>query len=184
MTELQLQAIGLTLNDWATFSPEEKLYLDISELLAEIAELRWVDLEAGQLEIPMEEYPVQFPCGLVDFPSSEYQDETHGNQAGLMNITIRLAVDMYEDLHMIDGATAPDRGAGVKGINIKTKIHQKLHGMETDYSSPMVRTSVQTERRDDGLKVWAINYQCAVKDDSAARLYNSYTGAVPDVDKG
>lgn len=181
MTEVQLNALGLTQEDWSTFGPFEKLYLDLSELLTNIEELRWIDLEAGQLEIPVENYPVQFPCALIDFPNTEFQDELQGNQQALMVVNLRIGVDLYEDLHMIDGESAVDRGTAVKRLQIITKVHALVHGFETDYSTPLRRSGMQTERRDDGIKVFSLAYMCAAKDDSAADVYTSFTEAALEV---
>lgn len=181
MTQLQLQALGITLQEWTAFGPFEKMYLDLSELLSAVDELRWIDLEAGQLEMPLQSYPVQFPCALIDFPSTEYQDETHRNQQGIMTIQLRIGIDLYEDLHMIEGATASDRGTAIKRLHLITKIHAAVQGFETDYSTPLTRSSIQAERRDDGIKVFILVYGCAAKDDSAAVRYNQFTGAALEV---
>lgn len=183
MTEAKLISLGLTLEDWESFGPLEKLFLDIGDLLGEIQELRWIDIEAGQLEMPTESYPVQFPCALIDFPDSQFQDETHLNQQGLIQVAIRLGIDLYEDLHMIDGNDASDKGTAVKRLNLSTRVHQKLQGFETDYSSPLVRRGIQSERRDDGIKVFQLFYECAAKDDSAAKIYNAYTEAQLHINK-
>jgi hypothetical protein len=184
MTELQLNALGLTLSDWDSFGIDEKLYLDLSQLLSGIEDLRWIDLEAGQLEAPLENYPVQFPCALIDFPNTDFQDEGYGNQQALVTVQLRVAVDVYEDSQVIDGTSTPDRGKAVKRLNIPTQIHQLLHGFETDYSNPLVRMNRQTERRDDLLKVFTVTYGCAAKDSIAAKVFNQYTGAALEVDRG
>ncbi|MDP1812354.1 MAG: hypothetical protein Q8K66_13210 [Sediminibacterium sp.] len=184
MTQEQLTALGITAEEYAVFGVYEKMFLDISERLSELLDLRWIDIEAGQLEVPMESYPVQFPCALIDFPQSEFQDETHGNQQGLMFVQIRLGIDLYEDLHMVDGNDAPEKGVAIKRLQIITKVHKLLQGFETEYSTPMSRTGIQSERRDDGIKVFVLMYGCAAKDDSAAEVYAMKTGVMVNIVKG
>jgi hypothetical protein len=184
MTELQLTALGITLEDYATFGPYEKLFLDVSQQLSTIDDLRWIDLEAGQLEIPEESYPVQFPCALIDFPQSDFLNEQHGNQQANMFIQVRIGIDLYEDLHMVDGNDAPDKGTAIKRLQLITKLHQCLHKFETEYSTPLMRTGITTERRDDGIKVFGCMYACCAKDDSAAVVVRTFTGAGFEFTKG
>lgn len=184
MTTEQLTELGLTQEDWASFSPFEKLFIDISERLSAEEDLRWIDLEAGQLEIPEEEWPVQFPCALIDFPNTDFIDESRGNQQGNFMVQIRLGIDLYEDLHMVDGNDSPDKATAIKRLQILTRIHKLLHGFETEYCTPLTRTGIQTERRDDGIKVFAMIYVCAAKDDSAAEVQTQITGVQLSVNKG
>ncbi len=185
MTTEQLTALGISQEEWDSFGPYEKMFLDISQVLSEnVTDLRWIDIEAGQLEIPEENYPVQFPCSLIDFVQMEASNELLGNQQLDMFIQVRLGLDLYEDLHMVDGKDAPDRGTALKRLNLITRIHKVLHGFETDYSTPLVRTSITTERRDDGIKVFALIYACAAKDDSAATVVTVQTGTNLKVQRG
>lgn len=155
----------------------EKLFKDISDRLADqVEELRWVDLEFGQLEIPEESYPVQFPCALIDFPDIPFSDEGYGNQQGLVTAQIRVGLDLYEDYHIIDGNDAPQRETAFNRLQILNKIHKALHGWEGDYFNPLTRVSLQSERRDDGVKVFAMYYQTMAKDDSAAKVYEEING--------
>ncbi|MBS1641562.1 MAG: hypothetical protein JSR11_03705 [Bacteroidetes bacterium] len=146
----------------------DKLFKSIANRLSNIEELRWIDLEVGQLEIPLESYPVQFPCALIDFPVIDAQQELERNQQLLTTIQIRIGIDLYEDLHMVDGNATPDREAALERLQILTKVHKCLQGYEEDYFTPLVRMNVQTERRDDGIKVFSILYGTVAKDDSAA----------------
>jgi hypothetical protein len=171
MTINDLDVLGISPDEWAAMGPIERLYLDVSQLLGTLDEVRWIELECGQLEIPEESYPVQFPCVLIDFPEAQFENETHGNQQGLINVQLRLGIDLYEDLHMVDGRDAPDKGMAIKRLALITRLHKLLHGFETDYSTKLVRTTVSSERRDDGIKVFSLLYGCAAKDDTAADVF-------------
>ncbi|MGQ0737649.1 MAG: hypothetical protein ACT4OJ_01190 [Bacteroidota bacterium] len=162
----------------------DKIYKDVSDRLTDkVATMRWIELEYGQLEIPEENYPVQFPCSLIDISFPECQDETHGNQQVVVQITVRTAIDPYEDLMVIDGAGVPDQQAALEKLGLFVDVYKALHGFETDYMTPLVRTSLMPERRDDGLKVVAQTFMAAAKDDSAARIVTEYTGATLEVEK-
>ena len=171
ITQITLDKFELTADEYNELGFIEKLFLHLSEQLATVGEFSWIDLECGQLEIPTETYPITFPCALIDFPSAETQDETLGNQQALPSIQIRVGIDLYEDLHMAEGNAAPDRATAIKRISLITKVHKVLQGYEEDFFTPLSRTGIQTERRDDGIKVFALQYSCAAKDDSAAKEY-------------
>ena len=162
----------------------DKIYKDISDRLTDkVAAMRWIELEYGQLEIPEENYPVQFPCSLIDINFNECQDELEGNQQVMVQITVRVGIDLYEDLMVIDGAGVPDQAAALEKLQLVIDVHKALHRFETDYMTPLVRTAMTTERRDDGLKVFALVYMAAVKDDSAAKVATIYTGAGLELEK-
>lgn len=184
MTIEKLQDLGLTEADWKALGPLEKMYMDLSDLLAGITGIRWVEMEYGQLEIPEDSWPVPFPCVLIDFPDTDFSDDSRLNQQGILTVQLRIAIDLYEDLYMVDGADSPDKGKAIKAINLPTLIFQSVHGFETNYSNPLTRIRQTTERRDDGLKVFMQTYTCAVKDDSAAYRQGIYTGAQLSVKKG
>lgn len=166
----------MTPQERALLGPVEKLFLDISDRLATVDDIEWIDLEAGQLEIPEETYPVQFPCVLIDFPSAEFENETQGNQQATLMVQVKLGIDLYEDLHMSDGNATPDRDTAVNRLGLITKIHKVLHGFEGDYFTPLVRMGFQTERRDDGIKVFTLLYGTGAKDDSACKVATVATG--------
>jgi hypothetical protein len=168
-----LEKFDLTFAEYNELGFIEKLFLHLSEQLATIDAFAWIDLESGQLEIPLESYPIPFPCVLIDFPVAETQDEAYRNQQAICTIQIRIAIDLYEDLHMVEGNAAPDRAIAIKRLGLITKVHKCLQGYEEDFFTPLCRSSIQTEKRDDGIKVFSLFYGCAAKDDSAAVVVES-----------
>lgn len=161
------------------------IYKDVSDRITDkVSAMRWIELEYGQLEIPEENYPVQFPCTLIDISFTECTDETEGNQQVMVQITVRTAIDLYEDLMVIDGAGVPDQAAALERLRLVIDVHKALHKFETEYMTPLVRASLTTERRDDGLKVFSQTYMAVAKDDSAARIATIYTGADLELEKG
>jgi hypothetical protein len=149
----------------------------VKRLQTEIPELRWIDLEGGQLEAPEESYPVQFPAVFIDFPSIQYQSLQRGAQQGIATIAIRVAFDIYEDFH----GTAPDIETAANRLQLLNSIHKALHGYsgmalevkntegevtgyEDNYFSRMVRQSMTAEKRSDGLKVYEISFLTNLRD--------------------
>ena len=77
-----------------------ELFKDIADRLKDqVPELKWIDMEWGQLEIPEESYPVQFDCALISFPDIPWEQLGLNVQEGLVQILIRIGVDLYSDTH-------------------------------------------------------------------------------------
>jgi hypothetical protein len=162
----------------------DRLFKNIADRLNIIQELRWIDLEYGQLEIPEDSYPVQFPCALIDFPEMSFDNEGNLNQQAMVAIQVRIGIDLYEDFHIVDGQAAIDRETALQRLQIVNKVYTALHGYEEDYFTPLIRTSLGTERRDDGIKVFVIVFQCAAKDDTAARSVQMRSPVTMNLKKG
>jgi hypothetical protein len=84
----------------------EEIFIAIMERIAEkIPELSYIDEDYGQLEAGAEEdhYPVTFPCVLIGNAESDWNDLGYGVQKSESFITIRLAVDCYDDTHYTSG---------------------------------------------------------------------------------
>ena len=84
----------------------EEIFIAIMERIAGMMpELSCIDEDYGQLEAGAEEdhYPVTFPCVLIGNTESDWNDLGYGVQKSESLITIRLAVDCYDDTHYTSG---------------------------------------------------------------------------------
>jgi hypothetical protein len=61
--------------------------------------LSLIDEDYGQLETNTDTYPVTFPCCLIGNADTDWQDLTGSVQRGDATITVRLAIDCYDDTH-------------------------------------------------------------------------------------
>ena len=78
----------------------EEIFIAIMERIAGMMpELSCIDEDYGQLEAGAEEdhYPVTFPCVLIGNTESDWNDLGYGVQKSESLITIRLAIDCYDD---------------------------------------------------------------------------------------
>lgn len=153
----------------------------VQRLRNEVPDIRWIDLDGGQLEAPDESYPVQFPAAMIDISDVAYQTLHRGNQTALVNITVRLAFDIYEGFH----GTAPDLEQAADRLKLINQVQKALHGFnglilpanrlatsyQDNYFNSLVRHSMAAERRDDGLKIYAMRYQTLMTDPHASRVY-------------
>ena len=84
----------------------EEIFIAIMERIAgKMPELSYIDEDYGQLEAGAEEdsYPVTFPCVLIGNTESDWNDLGYGVQKSESLITIRLAIDCYDDTHYTSG---------------------------------------------------------------------------------
>ena len=75
-----------------------------------------IDEDYGQLESQEDQYPVVFPCVLIGMGDTEWQPMANrpGVQQGKTSVTLKLAIDCYDDTH-IGSTTEEDRRARTDG---------------------------------------------------------------------
>jgi len=156
----------------------EQLFADIcDQLLAKVPELRWIDYDWGQLDHPELSEALQFDCVLVSFPDIAWDSLTRGAQDGVVNVLIKIGVDMYNDSHIANGVTAPDRAAAITKLGLVNKIQTALHGFEGDYFNKLQRVKSREEKRNDGLKVFQEYFVTRMNDNSGAINYEQVNAA-------
>ena len=74
----------------------------LQHIAANFPNLSLVAEDCGQLETAEDTYPVTFPCVLIGNTDTEWQDleESGSAQRGNATITVRLAIDCYDDVHV------------------------------------------------------------------------------------
>ena len=84
----------------------DEIFIAIMEQIAqEMPELSLIDEDYGQLEMGAEEdqYPVTFPCVLIGNTNSDWHDLGYGAQKSESALTVRLAIDCYDDTSYASG---------------------------------------------------------------------------------
>ena len=124
----------------------EEIFIAIMERIAEkIPELSYIDEDYGQLEAGAEEdhYPVTFPCVLIGNAESDWNDLGYGVQKSESLITIRLAIDCYDDTHYTSGTYDKVRERQLKA----KELYKALQEFQcTEETSPLVRVKSRTIR--------------------------------------
>lgn len=118
----------------------EEVYINILEHIKEgLPELSLIDEDYGQLEMPEDEeaYPITFPCVLIGEPDTEWEELTGDKQRGKSLITIRLAMDCYEDSHAASGTYE----SVAKRHKLASKLHNALrHFKPAEGATALIRT--------------------------------------------
>ena len=81
---------------------QQFILLLLQHIADKFPNLSLVAEDCGQLETQEDTYPVTFPCVLVGNTDTEWEDlEDAGRaQRGNATITVRLAIDCYDDVHI------------------------------------------------------------------------------------
>ena len=144
----------------------EDLLISLQNRIKEtLPELRYIDEDFGQLETLDDTYPITFPCVLIGTPSTDWSDIGLCIQKGAANISIRLAIDCYDDTHY--GSGTEDK---IKERLLKNKtLYKSLQGFRTGkYMSALSRIKSTDYTFAHGIKVYEMIFKFSFHDDSAA----------------
>lgn len=142
----------------------EALYQQLLTLLSDIPELKWIDLNVGQLT--EENPPVAFPCALIDIEMPQCTDiETTMQQvAGTFKIT--LAFKAYGETNNKTETTM--RSNALAYFKTTNLVYRKLQGFGNENFYPFSRTAQNPENLRPGLKVVAMRFETSWHDYSAS----------------
>lgn len=124
----------------------EELYLKIAARLHElIPELDHIDEDTGQLYPVQEddryEYPILFPCLLIDAATIDWKDEKMvGRQRGIATVILKLAFRVDEDTHF-EPSSFNDYSQLRMRREIENRVAGALHCFRLgEEMSPLFRT--------------------------------------------
>lgn len=145
----------------------EDLFEKILQLLAEeMPELSLIDEDYGQLETQEDTYPVPFPCVLIGNMDADWEDIGMGVQKGVANISVRLAIDCYDDTHYGSGT----EGKVSERLQMANRLYAALQCFcPLENMGPMFRTKSRYYSIPGGIKVYEFIFNYEVHDDSASR---------------
>ncbi len=143
-----------------------------NRLIAEVPELKYVDMDWGQLDYYNPHPPVKFPCALIDTPNIQWSNVLNKAQLGVVTVAITIA-----DLRLSNSSNAApaiQKNKAMEIFDILQKIHIALHGWTAHQSyTGLMRQSNAIRRREDGVKLHQIIFTTEVKDNSAIRQFET-----------
>lgn len=140
------------------------IYTAVMERLqTEIAALKWIDLDTGQLSQPQP--PVAYPCALVGIKLPKCKSMTDTLQDCEARISIRLAFDTQ----MRTSAATPEanREASLAVYDTIADVYAALQGWGTDQFNTLDRTSQGDEPTKNGLFIYKIEFSATFEDATA-----------------
>lgn len=109
----------------------EDLFLKIGDRLqASLPELSLIDEDCGQLQ-PVEgeeDYPVTFPCALIDTAQIDWHPDKAGKIRGRGSVIVKLAFDCYEDTHLSAGTRGQMHRRADCNLRMWAALHQYCFG--------------------------------------------------------
>ena len=143
---------------------EEILIAILGRISEHVAGLSLIDEDTGQLETQEDTYPVTFPCVLVGNTDINWTDIGLGVQKGEAQLTVRLAIDCYEDTHIGSGTTERIR----ERQQLSAQVYKALQGFRTSrYMSGMVRLKSRDYTLPGNIKVYEKIFRFHYHDESA-----------------
>lgn len=146
------------------------IYLDIAQRLRDkVQELRYIDIDKGQLDIPYNDSSrpaVLYPCALISIDIDEAHDLYDNVQECRGSITVRIAQDLTAGGADTAMHASPDRQeVGLSGYDLVARVYSVLQGYETQHFQPLTRRS----QRRDYMPVFAyrILFSCEFEDHTA-----------------
>lgn len=145
----------------------EEIFIAIMEQIArEMPELSLIDEDYGQLEMGADEdhYPVTFPCVLIGNTESVWHDLGYGAQNSESLITVRLAIDCYDDTSYASGTYDKVR----ERQQMANKLYKTLQCLKcSENASPLVREKSRDYALPGCIKVFETTYSFTLHDESA-----------------
>lgn len=132
------------------------LYLRLLALLGAVTQLRYIDLDKGQLDYYEQRPSVAFPCALIRIDLPRITAIGKGVQRFDVQVTIRLAFDFIGEAN----ARTPEatRLKSLSYFDTLEAVNLAIHEQEAVQKHPFYQTSVREETRQDGLKIVQIAY--------------------------
>lgn len=145
----------------------EEVLINIMERIAqEMPEMSLIDEDYGQLEMGVDEdhYPVTFPCVLISETESDWNDIGYGVQKSNSLVTVRLAIDCYDDTHYSSGTYEKAR----ERHQMANRLYTKLQEFEPEEdASPLVRVKSRSYALPGYIKVFETVFSFTLHDESA-----------------
>ncbi len=138
----------------------EKLYLNIMEQVRNtLPELSLIDEDYGQLDTEEDTYPVTFPCVLIGNANIEWLTTKSLCQKGNAEITIRLAIDCYDDTHAGSGTETYI----VERQRMAARLNECLHAFKpAENTSILMRTKSTQYAVRGGIKIYETIYTFSI----------------------
>lgn len=146
----------------ALVSPLAKLFEKmITKIEADVAAIRYISLDWNQLD---EANPqISYPALLIDFPDTQFS-QMQGYQDGTCNVRLKLITRSFTSTSNI----TPDanREAALFFFELEQDVYEAMQAWYAsgDLVNAMIRKSTTTEKRDDGLRVRIMDFECSFRD--------------------
>lgn len=138
----------------------------MEQLKNKLPELKWIDLDEGQLENYTERPTITYPCVLIGISLSQCEDYYGKVQTCDATVIIRV-VQSIPTRRINSVATDKVRETALERYDLVDKVYAALQSFDTNEFSPLSRTRQNKETRQDGLFVYRIELSTTFRDMTA-----------------
>lgn len=124
----------------------------------------YIDEDWGQLDYYSPNFPVQWPCTLIDIISGQYDNIGRDKTQAPVNrqtseTMVSLTIANLKLTNTSKRAPQLQKDAGFSIWKLKEDIHKLLHGWKpTEFTGAMIRTRFARVKRDDGVQEYTVIY--------------------------
>jgi hypothetical protein len=142
-----------------------KEIINASQLkLGEIASIKFVDENTGQLDFYSPNFPVKWPCGLIDIINTKFSNIGIDNTATPQNrqmgdFTLEIRIANLKLTNSSGMAPAPQQEQAQSIWDIIEEVHVKFQGFRpTEMCGKLIRTGINRVAREDGVQEYVLLY--------------------------
>lgn len=136
------------------------LYLKLIELLTEIPELKYIDLDFGQLQ--EEKPPLIYPAVLIKIDASVTDEVQDVFQIMTGNFDLTLCVKMLNESNAASPVEVREKA--LEYFDITEKIYEKLQGFANSKFESFSRKTVRDQTLRKGLKTTVQRFETSWKE--------------------
>lgn len=154
----------------------EEILEAVMQKLSQITELRWIDLNVGQMNA--QEPPVDYPCALVDIAAIEHTTAGTQRQIG----ELQLEVELYFIVRSPANTNAPGhlREQAFGHFAIVRKIYAALQNLSGENFTGLTRVRT-TRNKNYYPRAITLTFKTSLEDRSAVPQYRKLSGIRPDI---
>ena len=144
------------------------LYEELSEKIATINEIKWVDLWHEQVSYLSEEIPFPTPSVFLAFRTLSCNDK------GLLIQDCDTQIDMYLFFESFADTYngSYNKADAIDFMRLLTKLHRLFHGKNGVNYNEMRRVALEREESGGSGNLYRISFSCIVEDASAVEEFN------------
>lgn len=152
----------------------------LQRLAAKVPEIRFIELNTGQLEDPAGNYVIPFPCVLIQFSDIVWAGIGAGIVTGDATITVRVAFQIWEDINSL---TPEDiYYDGIERLEIVNRVFASLQNLTGDNFNELQVTGTNDETRPN-IVIFTETYTTHVRRNQAREKRETITSPALNISK-
>ena len=146
------------------------LIKNIQSRLETVSDLKYIDEDWGQLDYYSPNFPVQWPCVLIDITNMEYSNIGRDKkvtpiQRQQSDVVFSFTVANLKLSNTSAKAPLTQKDNAWSIWDLIEEIHKKIQGFNPEvYAGKLIRTGCVRVKRDDGVQEYTITYSCGLND--------------------